>query len=345
MLALGLGIALPLLFNSLGNRRRNRHPSQSLAREVAKRGHLSIGYPEGMTIFEELRRQTLLEDRFTPLGLTVSWQAYPSASSLLYDLGQGVIDFCGGGGTASIFAQSADQLFVRVAREKYPVLDSDVILVPEHSTVNELADLRGKRIAFDEGSSAHYVLVRILETAGISINEIQPLMLPQREALPLFEQGLIDAWVVWMPYGPTDQRRSYPGRSIGSLQSILGEKAGEELPTLYYAVPELVRDYPRLLKALLEEVNEAGVIVNQQRLALYRQNFSTSHHSGLPDDESQLSNLERRSLERALLPLDVPTLAMLQRQANLFYQLRLIPHRVHVRDGAYSLCMKQNWSY
>jgi sulfonate transport system substrate-binding protein len=256
-----------------------------------------------------------------------------------------VIDFCGGGGTASIFAQAAEQLFVRVAREKYPVLDADAILVPEQSSIQILADLRGKRIAFDEGSSAHYVLVRALESAGIQYSEIEPLMLPQREVLPLFEQGLIDAWIVWMPYAPTNQRRRYPGRSIGTLQSILGEQTLEELPTLYYAIPDLVRDYPRLLKAVLEEVNEAGVILNQQRLALYRDRLTSSSRDTDPADDPQLLHLERRTLERALLPLDEPTLATLQRQANLFHQLRLIPSRVNVRDGAYSLCMRQNWSY
>jgi sulfonate transport system substrate-binding protein len=345
LLALCLGVTLPILFNALGNRRRNRSPVTSLAREATRLRRLSIGYPEGMTIFEELRRQTLLDDRLGQLGMSINWRSYPSASSLLYDLSQGVIDFCGGGGTASIFAQAAEQLFVRVAREKYPVLDADAILVPEQSSIQILADLRGKRIAFDEGSSAHYVLVRALESAGIHYSEIEPLMLPQREVLPLFEQGLIDAWVVWMPYAPTSQRRCYPGRSIGTLQSILGEQALEELPTLYYAIPELVRDYPRLLKAVLEEVNEAGVIVNQQRLALYRDRLTSSSGDTGPADDPQLLHLERRTLERALLPLDEPTLATLQRQANLFHQLRLIPSRVNVRDGAYSLCMRQNWSY
>lgn len=344
-LALCLGVTLPILFNRLGNRRRSRHPVTSLAREASRLRRLSIGYPEGMTIFEELRRQTLLDDRLGQLGMTINWRSYPSASSLLYDLSQGVIDFCGGGGTASIFAQAAEQLFVRVAREKYPVLEADAILVPESSSIQTLADLRGKRIAFDEGSSAHYVLVRVLESAGIKFSEIEPLMLPQREVLPLFEQGLIDAWVVWMPYAPTDERRRYPGRSIGTLQSILGEPALEELPTLYYAIPELVRDYPRLLKAVLEEVNEAGFIVNHQRLALYRERLATRSRDSDPADDPQLLHLERRTLERALLPLDEPTLATLQRQANLFHQLHLIPSRVNVRDGTYSLCMRQNWSY
>ncbi|KEF42579.1 MAG: hypothetical protein ER33_04770 [Cyanobium sp. CACIAM 14] len=350
LLVLVLGLAFLVILNGVMSRRSNRQPVTSLAREASRLRRLCIGYPEGMTIFEELRQQSLLEDRLVPLGMTISWKTYPSASSLLYDLSRRAIDFCGGGGTASIFAQAAEQLFVRVAREKYPELDADAILVPEDSSIRNLMDLRGKRIAFDEGSSAHYVLVRALESAGIPYDAIEPLLLPQRDALPLFEKGLIDAWVVWMPYAPTDERLRYPGRSIGSLHTILGEQAGAELPTLYYAIPELVRDYPRLLKAILEEVNEAGVIVSQRRLASYLDRSSESGDATLsiklePIDPQRLALLEQRSLERALLPLDEPTLSTLQRQANLFHHLQVIPTRVNVRDGTYSLCMRQNWTY
>lgn len=353
LLALVIGLIVLVLFNGFTVRRSNRRPATSLAREAARLKRLKIGYPEGMTIFEELRQQTLLEDRLGALGVEISWRSYPSASSLLFDLSQGAIDFCGGGGTASLFAQAAQQLFVRVAREKYPELDADAILVPEDSSIHSLSDLRGKRIAVDEGSSAHYVLLRALESVGIPYEAIEPLHLPQCDALPLFEQGRIDAWVVWMPYALTDQRRGYPGRSIGSLQTILGAQAGSEVPTLYYAIPELVRDYPRVLKAILEEVNEAGVAVNQRRLAIYRDGTqdptappspATSPGDDQPDPQI-LARLEQRSLERALLPLDEPTLTTLQHQATLFHQQRVIGHRVNVRDPSYSLCMRQNWSY
>ncbi len=336
LVALLAGLGFLLVVNQLINSGGVQEGAGSLAREAARLRRLVIGYPDGMTIFEELRARQLLEQRLTPLGLTLEWRRYPSASSLLNDLSQGVIQFCGGGGTASIFSQAADHVFVRVAREKTPELEAEAILVPSGSSIRSLADLRGKRIAFDEGSSAHYVLVRALEAARIPIEAIEPCLLPQEDVLPLFAAGQVDAWVVWMPYALTDQRRSYPGRSIGNLHSILGETASGEVPTLYYAVPELVSDYPRILKAVLEEVNEAGVLVNQQRLeeALRRS----------PPDDPALEPLRQRSLERALVPLDEATLLSLQRQANLFHRLGIIPERVNVRDASHSLRTRQNWT-
>lgn len=347
LLALLVGLGFLVVLNQLVNRKQSLQSSESLAKEASRLKRLVIGYPDGMTIFEALRDEGLLERRFSPLGLSVEWKKYPSASSLLNDLSQGVIQFSGGGGTASIFSQAAGHFFVRVAREKYPELDAEAILVPEDSPIRDLADLRGKRIAFDEGSSAHYVLVRALVAAGISLDEIQPCMLPQDDVLPLFASGRVDAWVVWMPYALTDKRRRYPGRSIGNLESIIGENVSGEVPTLYYAIPELVRDYPRILKAILEEVNEAGVLVNQQRLedALRHGSQGDADAPTRVFEEQELEQLRRRSLERALIPLDDTTLAGLQRQASLFHQLGIIRERVNVRDSAYTLRARQNWTY
>jgi sulfonate transport system substrate-binding protein len=117
---------------------------------------------------------------------------------------------------------------------------------------------------------------------------------------------------------------------------LLGAKASAELHTLYYSTPELLRDYPRLLKAILEEVNEAGCWVSQRLLE--EQSVTSSAIS------SSVEELQRRSLERAILPLDVPTLESLQGQVNILHSLHLIPQRVNVRDGAYSIELRQNWT-
>ena len=344
VLELGLGLAGGLSLMAVVDRCRNRRAalpgSASLAQEVRALRRLRIGYPAGMTMLETLRDQGYLETRLGSLGLEIRWISYPSASSLLAALSDGQIDFCGGGGTPSVFAQAAGQSFVRVARERIPDIQGQTILVPEDSPIHNLRDLRGCRIAFDEGSSAHYVLIRALQMVGIGYDEIVPVLRPQQEALALFRSGDVQAWVVWMPYAPTPARRLYPGRSIADLPSILGDDGSQELPTLYYAVPELVRDYPRVLKALLEELNEAGFWLNKLRL-------EEAHHLAHAGeiDLQDLATLQQRVLQRAILPLDETALGSLQRQANVLHDLGLIHQRINVRDGTTSLLMRQNWTY
>jgi sulfonate transport system substrate-binding protein len=311
-----------------------------LAQQARKLKQLKMGYPEGMTNLEVLRAQGFLEKRLEPLGLSVTWSSFLSASSLIEALSNGTIDFCGGGGTASVFSQAADHVFVRVAREKYTSPKGQAILVPENSPIQTLADLKGKKIGFDKGSSSHYILIRALAKVGLDFSDIEPVYLTQPEALPLFRRGEIDAWVIWVPYTVTETRSDYPGRSIADLESIFGDKASLEVPTCYYAVPELVRDYPDLLKVILEEVNEAGAWAKKQELEAALR--LSEHHEIEP---YILEDLRQHSIERAIIPIDEQSLTALQHQANIFRDLKLIPKRVNVKDGTYSLQTKQNWTY
>ncbi len=334
------GIIFCVVLDRWFSNRSDRSSNTPLAEQARRLKQLKIGYPEGMTNLEVLRAQALLEKRLRPYGLSVIWTSFLSASSLIEALSNGTIDFCGGGGTASIFSQAADHIFVRVAKEKYTAPKGQAILVPEDSPIQTLADLKGKKIAFDKGSSAHYVLVRALAKVGLDFSDIEPVYLTQPEVLPRFRRGEIDAWVIWVPYTATQARSTYPGRSIADLESIFGDKASVEVPTYYYAIPELVRDYPDLLKVILEEVNEAGAWAKKQELEAVQR--MAEHHE---IDPSIVGTLQQRSTERAIIPIDDQSLTALQHQANIFRDLNLIPERVNVKDGTYSLQTKQNWTY
>lgn len=334
------GILFSIALDRWFSQRSARAGSTPLTEQAKQLKQLNIGYPEGMTNLEVLRTQGFLEKRLQPLGVTVTWSSYLSASDLIEALSNGTIAFCGGGGTASIFSQAAEHVFVRVAKEKYTAPKGQAILVPDHSPIQTLADLKGKKIAFDKGASAHYVLIRALATVGLEFDDIEPVYATQPEALHLFRRGEVDAWVVWVPYAATQARSAYPGRSIADLESIFGDKASLEVPTYYYAIPELVRDYPDLLKFILEEVNEAGALAKKQELET-AQRLAAQHEL----DPSVVEILQQRSNERAIVPIDEVSLMALQHQANLFRDLNLIPERVNVKDGTYSLQTKQNWTY
>ncbi|MFM7394090.1 MAG: hypothetical protein ACKO22_06950 [Cyanobium sp.] len=187
-------------------------------------------------------------------------------------------------------------------------------------------------------------MIRALQIVGLNYGVVEAVLLPQSEALPLFKQGQLDAWVVWMPYAPAGFRRRYPGRSIADLNGILGDAAGQEVPTLYYATPELVRDNPRVLKAILEEVNEAGVAYNSRQLER-----AESLDPGGADEEGidpeTMVALRQRVLERAILPIDEPTLRSLQHQVQVLHDRRLIRSRINVFDGSFSLRTRQSWTY
>ena len=322
----------------------SRHSKGTLPsepREARQLGQLRIGVPEGLVHLEALRQQQRLERRLAPLGVKVEWRDYISASALLQALNGGEIDFCGGGGTPSVFAQAADLLFVRVARDKYTNPGGEAILVASDSTLHALPDLKGCRVAVEEGSTAHYVLVRALTLAGLDpAADVDMVFLSRSEALPLFRSGEVQAWSVWVPYADSPRRKEYPGRSIASLQDLFDDDPSLQLPTLYYASQDLAQGYPAILKLVLEEINEAGSQVNRDNLAAVER-----LRDQLQVSDEWLDRLRGLANERSIVPLDALSLGGLQRQADTLRDLRLIPHRVKVADGTYSLIMRQNWTF
>ena len=66
--------------------------------------------------------------------------------------------------------------------------------------IRTIADLKGKRIGFTKGSSAHNIVVQALESVGLGYADITPVYLTPPDAGPAFANGSIDAWAIWDPY-------------------------------------------------------------------------------------------------------------------------------------------------
>ncbi len=48
------------------------------------------------------------------------------------------------------------------------------------SPIHNVAELKGKKVAFQKGSSSHNLLLRALQLAGLKFSDIQPVYLPRR---------------------------------------------------------------------------------------------------------------------------------------------------------------------
>ena len=166
----------------------------ALAAPVAE---LRVGYQKSSVNLLIARRLGLVEHRLP--GLSVRWVEFSAGPQLLEALGAGSLDFGMTGDTPPIFAQAAGRDVLYVGRET-PKPRSSAILVPPDSTIGSLAGLRGKRVAFQKGSSAHYLVLRALEKAGLRLSDIQPMYLAPADARAALERHSVDAWAIWDPY-------------------------------------------------------------------------------------------------------------------------------------------------
>ena len=69
------------------------------------------------------------------------------------------------------------------------------LLVRNGSGINTLADLKGKKIAYMRGASPHMYLIRVLNEAGLTFNDIQPINSNLPESLAGIASSTIDAAV------------------------------------------------------------------------------------------------------------------------------------------------------
>jgi sulfonate transport system substrate-binding protein len=265
-----------------------------------------------------LKGRGTLEEKFKPLGYTVSWTEFPSGPPLLEALNVGAIDFGVAGEAPPIFAQAAGAPLVYLANDP-PAPRGEAILVPKESPLKSVADLRGKKVVLNKGSNVHYLLVRALEQAGLKYTDIQPVFLAPADALAAFTRGAVDAWVIWDPYEAAAEA------STGAR--ILADGTG--LVTnyqFYFSSKKFLAENAPAADVVLEALNETDEWAKSNIHAVAEQ---LSPSIGLPASVLEVS-LQRESY--GTVPINSGVIASQQRVADIFFALGLIPKAVNVSD-------------
>ncbi|MCS7030480.1 MAG: ABC transporter substrate-binding protein [Gloeomargarita sp. SKYG116] len=109
--------------------------------------------------------------------------------------------------TISAVAGGADQVIVLVNDNS---TGNDQIIVREG--INTLADLKGKKLAAEEGSVSHFFLSLVLERAGLTLQDITFVPLETGKAAAAFAAGQVDGVAVFAPF--TTQALKRPASKV-----------------------------------------------------------------------------------------------------------------------------------
>src|SRR5271163_3850651 len=214
-------------------------PSYARADEVPK--EIRIGTQKG-GFFPAVRQRHTVENIFKPLGIDVKWIDFQFGPPLLEAINVGSVDFGYVGDSPPIFAQAAGAKIRYVAAVKQEG-NTQAIIVPQDSPIKTLADLKGKRVAFGKGSSAHNLLVAALEKAGLAWSDITPAPLAPADATAAFTKGSVDAWSIWDPYLALAELKQ-------NVRVIAFDKDVHKPNAFYIASTDLVEKYPLLVARL-----------------------------------------------------------------------------------------------
>ncbi len=73
------------------------------------------------------------------------------------------------------------------------------IIVPKGSPIQTLADLKGKKLAIPQGSSAHGLALLALRSVGLTPKDVELVYLSPAAGASAFNSGKVDAWSIWNP--------------------------------------------------------------------------------------------------------------------------------------------------
>jgi sulfonate transport system substrate-binding protein len=133
------------------------------------------------------------------LPFKVAWSDFTSGPPMLQAMGAGSVDVGGVGNAPPVFAAAGgDQLAIVGAFQANPL--GSALLVPKGSAIHTVAQLRGKRIAVAQGSSADYHLLTVLTKAGLSVHDVTLVYLQPAAGLAALTSGHVDAWDIWSPF-------------------------------------------------------------------------------------------------------------------------------------------------
>ncbi len=129
----------------------------------------------------------------------VEWSEFPAAAPLLEALSAGAIDLGEAGDAPFLFAYAGGAK-IKAVQAGQSGGAGTAILVRKDSPIATPAGLKGRKIATGRGSIGHYLLLRVLENAGLKPADVTLVYLTPGDAKAAFTAGSIDAWVTWGSY-------------------------------------------------------------------------------------------------------------------------------------------------
>jgi sulfonate transport system substrate-binding protein len=231
------------------------------------------------------------------------------------------IDIGGMSEIPPIFVAGAPGNLVRIIAVLRGDVNNQVVLVPATSKLSGPADLRGRRVGYVRATTSHYILLKLLHEAGLSWRDITPVALSPQDGLAAFQQGSLDAWVI---YGVIVQQARAAGARV--LTTGLGRLSGNYVvaassealadPARRAAIADYLQRYAKVL---------AWINADDGRYA-----DLLAKATGVPA-KYYLQQFAQRSARSGLQPVSDAAIASQQGVADTFFEAGVIPAKVDVR--------------
>jgi len=264
------------------------------------------------------------------LGTKIVWQpGFTASLPVMEAIKAGSVDFTFATATAVVNAVPARVPIVPLAAYPLPVDEVD-FLVQASSPIKTAADLKGKKIAHQNGTTGTYSLIKYLETAGLRLSDVSAVSLSGADAFTAFAQGSIDGWVHWQP------ATALALTKLGGKARLLPDVKTYDY-AFYVARSDVAAKYPQLFAKLVKIIRETQAYIfahPAESVALW------ASQGGFPPNGTEQAVYEKlvrdarlsESTAVTLKPVDEAAAASTQDLADNFHALGVLPNKVDVRS-------------
>ena len=192
------------------------------------------------------------------LGTKVEWVQFPSGAAALTALASKQVDISRLGSTPTV-AAIARKLPIEFIAIGGIIVTSERLIAK--GGINSVADLKGKRIAYPPGSTAHYALMAALKVNNIPPNQVTLVSLTPADMVAAWKRGDIDAGYVWGPFSHTMEGDG--GKQILATEQL--QKSGYYVWNDYVVRKEFADKYPEIVVKFLQTYQQTVDMYNKDK--------------------------------------------------------------------------------
>ncbi|MFZ4285851.1 aliphatic sulfonate ABC transporter substrate-binding protein [Variovorax sp. HJSM1_2] len=284
---------------------------------------IRIGYQKFNTL-NILKGTGNLEKALAEKDIKVEWNEFLGGSQLAEALAANAIDFGHASDGIGVFQQASGKGLVYLAAES-PYPGGVGFLVPKDSSIKTVRDLKGKRVVTGRGYNTQYVLIKALQSVGLTYEDIEPVyILTASDTVAAYQSGSVAAIGLWDPFLAgaqiaTDSRLLFDGTGLSGNR------------TYHFAQPGYARANQDTLKTVFAELKKANQWAQdnpKEVVALLSPQLKV---------EPKVLALATERRQYGVVSPTADIAAEQQGLADVFAQLKLIPKPIQVKDAFLNL--------
>ena len=173
----------------------------------------------------------------------------------------------------------------------------------------------------NKGSNVHYLLVKLLEKAGLHYKDVNVVFLPPADARAAFERGSVDAWVIWDPFLAAAQQ-TLQARLLADATGVVNNRG------YYFSSRDFATKNTDVLRIALQEINGIDAWVGHNKEA------AAAELSKVLGLDTAITSLYVNRVRFGVAPVTRDILAEQQEIADTFHTLKLIPKKLNLLHAA-----------